>query len=272
MANPVVSPFGPEDLEKGLKEQRRSWGNGRPDSFARPESVRSPTMNNFSTRLSMDKNNPGPADNWNTSSPWSVEGPPRSKFSELPDTSIKPAIKERSKGHRRVQTPVRTGATSVRRLQSPPSVPPSVHFDTPISGEKSIRSVDVMQAASSLPWHPTETDPSTRSLLSGSRERSHLPPSAFAQQVFAAGRSSLLYGLGGQKRAKSQNHDVYHDEKGTKSQNNEVLDLTTLQRMSQYMLQRKLIEQVKAINENGAWMEIGVRETLHQYCKASCHP
>jgi hypothetical protein len=31
-------------------------------------------------------------------------------------------------------------------------------------------------------------------------------------------------------------------------------------------LQQKLVEQVKAIGDKGAWMEIGISEALHQYC------
>lgn len=89
------------------------------------------------------------------------------------------------------------------------------------------------------------------------REKADQEPSTFAQRVFEAGKPDLLYDLRTSKRLKDQRHGV--------------LDLTTLQRMSQHVLQQKLVEQVKAIGDMGAWMEIGVRQTLHEYCKCEPH-
>ena len=48
-----------------------------------------------------------------------------------------------------------------------------------------------------------------------------------------------------------------------------VLDLTTLLRMQQHVLQQKLVAQVNALGQKGAWMEIGVGETMKEYCKTA---
>lgn len=85
------------------------------------------------------------------------------------------------------------------------------------------------------------------------REKVDLESTNFAQRVFEAGKLDLLYDLRTTRRLK-QHRDG-------------VLDLTTLQRMSQHVLQQKLVEQVRAIGDKEAWMEIGVKETLHDYCK-----
>ena len=135
-------------------------------------------------------------------------------------------------------------------LHNPPPIPP----DTPTTdrrSRKSLGSTDVVDAAKSLP--PPSHWSSTRSLTSMIREKADQEPSTFAQRVFEAGKPDLLYDLRTSKRLKDQRHGV--------------LDLTTLQRMSQHVLQQKLVEQVKAIGDQGAWMEIGVRQTLHEYCK-----
>ncbi|TKA83299.1 hypothetical protein B0A55_00774 [Friedmanniomyces simplex] len=141
-------------------------------------------------------------------------------------------------------------AVQTAMLHDPPPIPP----DTPPTGRrsrKSIGSTDVVEAAKRMP--PSDWS-STRSLMSMIREKADLEPTTFAQRVFEAGKPDLLYDLRTSKRFKDQRHGV--------------LDLTTLQRMSQHVLQQKLVEQVKAIGDRGAWMEIGIRETLHEYCKA----
>lgn len=75
----------------------------------------------------------------------------------------------------------------------------------------------------------------------------------FAERVFEAGKPDLLYDL--------------RDNKQPDVAKRCVLDLTTLQRMNEHVLQQKLVEQVAALGQTGAWMEIGIRETLHDYCK-----
>lgn len=135
--------------------------------------------------------------------------------------------------------------------------PPPVHPATPPpTAQKkrratSTRSMDVMEAAKQAPW--IEHGASTRSLLSTIKEKSAQQPSTFAQRVFEAGKPDLLYELTERKRLKMRSDGV--------------LDLTTLERMNQHVLQQKLVEQVKALGERGAWMEIGVQQTLHDYCK-----
>jgi hypothetical protein len=38
--------------------------------------------------------------------------------------------------------------------------------------------------------------------------------------------------------------------------------------MQQHVLQQKLVAQVNALGQKGAWMEIGVGETMKEYCKS----
>lgn len=147
-------------------------------------------------------------------------------------------------------------------LREPPPVPlpplPSLPLYSPPSSErlnrsrKSTRSMDILEAArqQQLPMH---NGGSTRELLSTITEKSRVEPSTFAQRVFTAGKPDLLYELRERKRLKDRR--------------NGVLDFTTLERMNTHVLQQKLVEQVKAIGEKNAWMEIGIKETLHDYCK-----
>ncbi|KAK1082052.1 hypothetical protein LTR33_004196 [Friedmanniomyces endolithicus] len=137
-------------------------------------------------------------------------------------------------------------------LHNPPPIPPDSPTSADRRSRKSLGSTDVVEAAKSLPA-PSHWS-STRSLMSIIREKADQEPTTFAQRVFEAGKPDLLYDLRTSKRLKDQRHGV--------------LDLTTLQRMSQHVLQQKLVEQVKAIGDMGAWMEIGVRQTLHEYCEA----
>jgi len=116
--------------------------------------------------------------------------------------------------------------------------------------------MDVLEGARQVLWSSDGFD-SGRSLLSQIRDKSGDQPSTFAQRVFEAGKPDLLYELRETKRLKDRRHGV--------------LDLTTLERMNQHVLQQKLVEQVKAIGDKNAWMEIGIKETLHDYCK-QCLP
>ncbi|KAK3073268.1 hypothetical protein LTR53_005318 [Teratosphaeriaceae sp. CCFEE 6253] len=132
-------------------------------------------------------------------------------------------------------------------LHRPPPIPPDSPVLQPRHSRKSLRSLDVVEAAR------TADCASTRSLVSVIREKAELESSTFAQRVFGAGKDDLLYDHRTTQRLKDHRHGI--------------LDLTTLQRMSQHVLQQKLVEQVKAVGDKGAWMEIGIRETLHEYCK-----
>lgn len=82
----------------------------------------------------------------------------------------------------------------------------------------------------------------------------------FAQRVFDAGKHDLLYEVDESTRWPWNFEDVKHG----------VLDLTTLMRMQQHVLQQKLVAQVNALGQKGAWMEIGVGETMKEYCKRIC--
>ncbi|KAF2773727.1 hypothetical protein EJ03DRAFT_105360 [Teratosphaeria nubilosa] len=112
------------------------------------------------------------------------------------------------------------------------------------------RSMDLLEAAKHVPW----ANPTWRSVESLVAEKSRKPAGSFAQRVFEAGKADLMYDLRTTQYCKDRVQGV--------------LDLGTLQRMSQYVLQQKLTEQVKAIGDKGAWMEIGIRQTLHAYCQA----
>jgi len=115
------------------------------------------------------------------------------------------------------------------------------------------RSTDVLNAARDMQYSPGPGD-SLRSLTSLIQQKNKLPASTFAERVFEAGKPDLLYDL-------KTSHQFKDSTDG-------VLDLTTLQRMSQHVIQQKLVEQVKAIGDKGAWMEIGIRETLREYCRS----
>ena len=84
----------------------------------------------------------------------------------------------------------------------------------------------------------------------------------FAQRVFDAGKSDLLYEIDESTRWPWNFEDVKHG----------VLDLSTLLRMQQHVLQQKLVAQVNALGQKGAWMEIGVGETMKEYCKSNLPP
>ena len=122
---------------------------------------------------------------------------------------------------------------------------------------RNARSMDVMEAVrqngiSQRTYH------SAVSLASVYSEKTQSRRSNFASRVFEAGKPDLLYDLTEKQRLPWNFNDQKHG----------VLDLTTLQRMNQHVLQQKLVEQVKVMGEKEAWMEIGVRQTLHDYCKS----
>lgn len=101
----------------------------------------------------------------------------------------------------------------------------------------------------------------TSTVRTSNAPRKTVPPSPtptnFAQRVFDAGKSDLLYDLKQSTRLPWNFRDEKHG----------VLDLTTLQRMQQHVLQQKLVEQVRAMGEKGTWMEIGIGETMKDYCE-----
>ncbi|KAK5135702.1 hypothetical protein LTR08_004688 [Meristemomyces frigidus] len=114
--------------------------------------------------------------------------------------------------------------------------------------------MDVLEAANKVSWQDPACHNSTRSLLSTIIKKSQLQSSTFASRVFQAGKPDLLYDLQTTTRMKERKCGV--------------LDFTALERMSLHVLQQKLVEQVAAIGEKGAWMEIGIQQTLHDYCEA----
>jgi len=93
----------------------------------------------------------------------------------------------------------------------------------------------------------------TKSVASDWDEKTKAEPSPFEQRVFEAGKPNLMYDL--RERRQCRDHV------------SGVLDLTTLQRMNQHVLQERLVEQVRAISDKGAWMDIDIKQTLHDYCK-----
>jgi hypothetical protein len=104
----------------------------------------------------------------------------------------------------------------------------------------------------------TSTAPPSRSRARtpGPFDRISTEPN-FAQRVFDAGKADLLYEVNESTRWPWNFEDVKHG----------VLDLTTLARMQQHVLQQKLVAQVNALGQKGSWMEIGVGETMKEYCK-----
>jgi hypothetical protein len=166
--------------------------------------------------------------------------------------------------------------TSMKPLPSHP--PNAVHNTAPVPQKNAERFSS--GRASNMTWRTTQEKPPlsekrrsnatarraesmapsyTSTIVPGKRagpfDRISTEPN-FAQRVFDAGKSDLLYDF----------EDVKHG----------VLDLSTLLRMQQHVLQQKLVAQVNALGQKGAWMEIGVGETMKEYCKSnlptiSCH-
>ncbi|EMC95789.1 hypothetical protein BAUCODRAFT_34555 [Baudoinia panamericana UAMH 10762] len=150
-------------------------------------------------------------------------------------------------------------------LKGPPPPPPPAVPPMPTAPSKARYS---QQSSKSHEVHEMKQAPfqmrsdsqmqteSMRSLVPTIREKSSFidGPSTFAQRVFEAGKPDLLYDL--------RTTILLKDHKDG------FLDLTTLQRMSTHVLQQKLVEQVKAIGDRGAWMEIGIKDALHDYCEA----
>jgi len=128
----------------------------------------------------------------------------------------------------------------------------------PVVNEKRLRStksMDVMDAARKMAWEQKSEVSALRLTGASWEEQMTAKSTSFAQRVFEAGKPDLMYDLRETKRLK----EVVHG----------VLDLTTLERMNQHVLQQKLVEQVKAIGDKCAWMEIGIQQTLHDYCTLS---
>jgi len=135
---------------------------------------------------------------------------------------------------------------------SPPVELPSL----PLKHEHhhSSKSVDVIEAVKT-PMLQRNAWRSTKTLMSTIQDQSQTPSSTFTRRVFEAAKPDLVRESRGRKSSR----------KGE----NSTLDLLTLARMNQHVLQGRLVEQVKAISEKGAWMEIGVKQTLHDYCRQS---
>lgn len=125
--------------------------------------------------------------------------------------------------------------------------------DKPLNSEKR-RST--RRAESMAPSYTSTVTPS-KLRTKGPFDRISTEPN-FAHRVFDAGKHDLLYEVDQSTRWPWKFEDVKHG----------VLDLTTLLRMQQHVLQQKLVAQVNALGQKGAWMEIGVGETMKEYCKS----
>lgn len=114
------------------------------------------------------------------------------------------------------------------------------------------------RAESMAPSYTSTVTPSKLRTTRGPFDRISTEPN-FAARVFDAGKHDLLYEVDQSTRWPWKFEDVKHG----------VLDLTTLLRMQQHVLQQKLVAQVNALGQKGAWMEIGVGETMKEYCKSA---
>jgi hypothetical protein len=134
--------------------------------------------------------------------------------------------------------------------------------EKPPMSEKRRSNAPSRRAESMAPSYTSTIMPGKRA---GPFDRISTEPN-FASRVFDAGKSDLLYEVDESTRWPWNFEDVKHG----------VLDLSTLLRMQQHVLQQKLVAQVNALGQKGAWMEIGVGETMKEYCKStspiiSCH-
>lgn len=127
--------------------------------------------------------------------------------------------------------------------------------EKPPLSEKRRSNVTTRRAESMAPSYTSTIMPGKRA---GPFDRISTEPN-FAQRVFDAGKADLLYEVDESTRWPWNFEDVKHG----------VLDLTTLLRMQQHVLQQKLVAQVNALGQKGAWMEIGVGETMKEYCKST---
>ena len=125
----------------------------------------------------------------------------------------------------------------------------------PLSEKRRSNATTGRRAESMAPSYTSTIMPGKRA---GPFDRISTEPN-FAQRVFDAGKSDLLYEIDESTRWPWNFEDVKHG----------VLDLSTLLRMQQHVLQQKLVAQVNALGQKGAWMEIGVGETMKEYCKSS---
>jgi hypothetical protein len=135
--------------------------------------------------------------------------------------------------------------------------------DKPTVSEKRCSNATGRRAESMAPSYTSTVLPSKHLRVAGLFDRIATEPN-FAQRVFDAGKTDLLYEVDESTRWPWNFEDVKHG----------VLDLTTLLRMQQHVLQQRLVAQVNALGQKGAWMEIGVGETMKEYCKSTppVHP
>lgn len=130
--------------------------------------------------------------------------------------------------------------------------------DKPFPSEKRRSNATGRRAESMAPSYTSTVLPGKSVRSAGPFDRISTEPN-FAQRVFDAGKADLLYEVDESTRWPWNFEDVKHG----------VLDLTTLLRMQQHVLQQKLVAQVNALGQKGAWMEIGVGETMKEYCKSA---
>ncbi|QIW96439.1 hypothetical protein AMS68_001957 [Peltaster fructicola] len=82
-------------------------------------------------------------------------------------------------------------------------------------------------------------------------------PPTFARRVFLAAKHDLLYNYSEQIRLPWRCNTLTHG----------AVDLTTLQRMQKHVVQQRLIAQVRALGERECWLEIGIGDTMREYCQ-----
>lgn len=131
--------------------------------------------------------------------------------------------------------------------------------EKPLASEKrrsAATQATTRRVESMAPSYTSTITPGKRARTPGPFDRISTEPN-FAQRVFDAGKCDLLYEVDESTRWPWKFEDVKHG----------VLDLGTLMRMQQHVLQQKLVAQVNALGQKGAWMEIGVGETMKEYCK-----
>jgi hypothetical protein len=130
--------------------------------------------------------------------------------------------------------------------------------EKPSANDKRRSNATGRRAESMAPSYTSTVVPGKNLKVAGPFDRISTEPN-FAQRVFDAGKADLLYEVDESTRWPWNFEDVKHG----------VLDLTTLLRMQQHVLQQKLVAQVNALGQKGAWMEIGVGETMKEYCKST---
>lgn len=145
-----------------------------------------------------------------------------------------------SKTNDHLQTPPRAELSRSRNMTPP--LPPLDHIRHSPTAWKSKHSNQLSVSSSGLTALPQ-------------RPKTLYAPT-FAQRVFLAGKSNLLY-----------NYTEHSLLPWHKPLTRGAIDVTTLQKMQKYVVQQKLVAQVRALGERECWLEIGIGQTIHEYCR-----